>query len=106
MTRLGYAQPALDDLRDILDYINESDPAAARRVLGAIRHVADLLPSNPKLGKRGRVRRTRELVVAGAPYIIVDQLSSDAIVVLAILHTARDLPRALRGRLTRREQIP
>ena len=99
MKRLSYAEPALGDLQAILDYIHEHDPRAAQRVLGAIRRVADLLPANPKLGKPGRYRGTRELHVAGLPYVIVYRLEPEAVSVVAILHTARDLPRAIRARM-------
>ena len=99
MRRLHYAEPALRDLQAILDYIHERDPRAAQGVLGAIRRLADLLPANPKLGKPGRHRGTRELYVAGLPYVIVYRLTSDAVSVVSVLHTARDLPRAIRARM-------
>lgn len=56
--------------------------------------MVNLRSANPKLGKTGRVRGTREIVVAGASYVIV--YTPEAVSIVAVLHTARDLPHVLR----------
>jgi toxin ParE1/3/4 len=45
------------------------------------------------MGPVGRVRNTRELVFSNLPYIVVYRLS-DAVDILAVVHTARKWPKA------------
>ena len=53
----------------IMDYIAEDSPAAALDVDEAIEHQADGLVQHPEIGRRGRVRGTRELVVRFIKYV-------------------------------------
>lgn len=44
----------------------------------AVRHLVD----NPHMGRLGRVKGTRELVVSGMPYVIAYRVETDAVVIL------------------------
>lgn len=46
------------------------------------------LADNPLAGRRGRALGTRELVVAGTPYIVVYR-TREVVEVLAVVHGAR-----------------
>jgi toxin ParE1/3/4 len=45
------------------------------------------------MGRIGRRKGTRELVVAGLPYFVVYRLRASTIEVLRVIHGARDWPR-------------
>lgn len=96
--RLVYTDPAEHDLDTIVDHIALDNPAAAEKVLRAIRDTAARLVSFPDMGRVGRLPDTREFTVTGLPYLIVYQVASDTVTVLAVFHGARDLPKALTDR--------
>ncbi len=54
-------------LVNIGEYIAQDDPAAAERTLRHIIEQVSGLAFYPRLGRRGRVEGTRELVIAGTP---------------------------------------
>jgi addiction module RelE/StbE family toxin len=87
-----WRRQAEQDLQRIVDFILERNPAAARSVCDRIeRRVAELL-DHPQSGRRGRVVGTRELIVAGTPYIVAYRVKGRQIDVLAVLHGARRWP--------------
>ncbi len=96
--RLVFAEPAAGDLDSILDYIALDNQAAAETVYRSIVTSAERLTQFPKMGRAGRLPRTRELPVPSTPYIIVYEVSPDAMTILAVFHGARDLARALAER--------
>ena len=96
--RVAYASAARRDLDAIIDYISLEDRAAAERVFFAISDSVDRLADYPNMGHVGRVPDTRELSVKGLPYIVVYEVSAEAVTVLAVFHGARDLARAMADR--------
>ena len=58
----------------------------------AMRAAAARLLDNPALGRPGRVPGTRELVVAGTPYILPYRVQGEIIQILHVLHGARRWP--------------
>ena len=93
-----YASAARLDLNAIIDYISLEDRAAAERVFYAISDSVSRLGDYPNMGHVGRVPDTRELSVTGLPYIVVYEVSAEAVTVLAVFHGARDLARAMAER--------
>lgn len=85
-----WTRTALRDLQSLHGYIRRDNPGAAdaytERILAAI----DLLPMHPGMGRPGRVKGTRELVVA--PYIVVYRVHKETIGLAAIIHAARRWP--------------
>lgn len=98
MKRLLYAEAARDDLSSIIDYIALDSSDAARDVFGKIAAAVERLTEFPDLGHIGRVPQTRELSVTGLPYVVVYQVSAEAVTVVAVFHGARDLARAIAER--------
>ena len=96
--RVTYASAARRDLDAIIDYISLEDRAAAERVFYAVSDSVDRLADYPNMGHVGRVPDTRELSVKGLPYIVVYEVSAEAVTVLAVFHGARDLARAMAER--------
>jgi toxin ParE1/3/4 len=69
--------------------IQVDNPAAASRVIRAIREEVRLLAENPLMGRVGGVVGTRELVVRAYPYIVIYRVGAEAVRVLAVIHTSR-----------------
>ena len=99
MKQLVIAEPATRDLERIVEYIALDNPVAAERVYWGIVSAAERLPAFPALGRPGRHPETRELSIADLPYLIVYEVSPEAVTILAVFHTSRDLAKALHDRI-------
>jgi toxin ParE1/3/4 len=75
-----------------LAYIAERNPWAAIDMGDAIDAAAARLVDHPYIGRPGRVKDTRELVVSGTPFIIVYRVETQAIVIVRFLHGAQKWP--------------
>jgi toxin ParE1/3/4 len=93
--RIEWHPFARTDLSELVTYISTDNPKAAYRIHDEIRRQIGLLAANPKAGRPGRVSGTRELVIAGTPYIAAYRVSGDVATILRLLHGARRWPRAL-----------
>jgi len=95
MPQLDWSSEALADIQELRDYITERNRTAASAVFLRIVERAGLLIEQPKFGRPGRVRGTRELVIPGTPFIIVYAiLDADTIRILGVRHGARHWPRS------------
>lgn len=90
--RLIWSAQARRDLKDIGMYIARNNRQAAVAMIKRIVATAESLIDFPEMGQRGRVSDTRELIVPGAPYIVVYRLGVRAIRIIAIMHTSREWP--------------
>ena len=99
MKHLVIAEPAARDLEAIIYYIALENPTAAEDVYRGIVEAARKLPQFPALGRPGRHPETRELSVPNLPYLIVYEVGANAVTILAVFHTSRDLAQALRERM-------
>ena len=93
---LVWTTRALTEFDEIIAYIRSQDPATADRAVARIDERVGLLLSHPRLGRPGRVRGTRELVVA--PFVVAYEVVDGLIVVLAVLRGSRRWPRKFRAR--------
>jgi toxin ParE1/3/4 len=88
-----WSPEAIEDLAALRAYIEQDDPASARRVaLHIIHNVEILLPANPEMGRAGRVPGTRELVIPRTPFIVPYRLQGRTIQILRVFHGARRWP--------------
>ncbi len=95
MSQILWTLPAVEHLKEIRAYISQGSPAAASRVVKAIREQVKPLAQHPQIGRSGIIEGTRELVVSRLPYLVVYQLQDDIVTVLAVVHTARNWPDTL-----------
>jgi len=91
---------ALQDLRDIHDYIALDDPGAATRVIDACEETVSLISNNPEIGvARPRLRNLRSMIVTEFPnYLVFYRLASGRVEIVRVLHGARDLHSILTSR--------
>ena len=65
---------------------------SALKVYEAIRRQVGVLAEYPQLGRVGRVRGTRELVITDLPYIVAYYIKGQEVRILTVLHTSRQWP--------------
>lgn len=88
-----WSPEAIDDLAALRGFIEQDDPAAARKVaLHILHNVEVLLPNNPEMGRPGRVPGTRELVIPRTPFIVPYRVVGSTIQILRVFHGARRWP--------------
>jgi len=90
--RIIWSATAIANLVAIRQYVEQDKPEAARRLANRILQSVDLLAKYPYLGHPGRETETRELIVAGTPYIISYQVHRGRLAILAVLHAAQGRP--------------
>jgi toxin ParE1/3/4 len=83
---------ALNDLEGIRRYIAHENPTASARIRATIRNAVEQLADHPHLGRPGRVEGTRELVIAGTPFIVVYRVHNNRVRILSVIHGARRWP--------------
>jgi toxin ParE1/3/4 len=63
-------------------------------VMSIIDSVYLILPDHPRAGRQGRLKNTRELVIDGAPFIVIYQenIITSTVEILRVLHDAQQWP--------------
>jgi toxin ParE1/3/4 len=94
--KIIWRKGAQDDLNCVFDYVLQADPQAAVRLFETIRSKIERLAEFPGLGRPGRVENTRELVIAGTPYLVAYTVDPrlGAVIVLRVLHGRQVWPEA------------
>ena len=80
------------DREAAIDYIAQDNLSAALNQLDEIEGQTDRLADYPKLGRPGRVKGTRELVVNRTPFIVVYRIKGKIVQILRVLHGAQQWP--------------
>lgn len=95
MLSIVWRASALNDLVEIIGYIADRDPAAARRMRDRL--VAAVMPAirHPGIFRPGRVPGTRE-IIAHPNYIIIYRVTDQHIEVVSVLHSRQEYPPSIR----------
>lgn len=93
--RIVWTKRALSHIESIGAFLEERNPAAATRLLNAIRSSVESLAQHPLRTRIGRSPRTRELVVGRTPYVVAYRVRGSDIQVLAVIHGAQRWPKRL-----------
>jgi addiction module RelE/StbE family toxin len=93
MMAVFWTPEAQQDRNDIYDYIEADNPAATLTLDELFAKNAARLLEYPGLGRIGRVKGTRELVVH-PNYVVISDLAGDRVRVLRVIHAARHWPSA------------
>lgn len=91
MLPIVWRASARDDLLQIIRYIANEDPKAARQLKERLESVVLPLAEHPYLYRFGRVPGTRELI-AHPNYILVYRVAADAVEVVNVLHARQQYP--------------
>ena len=75
-----------------LDYIAQDNPLAAIDQDERIEHQIDMLLQHPQMGRPGRKKGTRELVISRTPFIVVYRAKGARIEIIRLLHGAQQWP--------------
>ena len=88
--RIEWSSGAQEELWSIIDYIDDRNPQAARKLYREIEAVVLSLPLNPLMYRLGRVDNTREIIVH-PNYLVVYRVIGH-IEVLSVIHAKREYP--------------
>lgn len=91
--KVVWSPQAIRDRENAYEFIERESPLGAVTVDRAIVEQVQLLADHPFVGRAGRVRDTRELVISGTHYIVVYRIDSE-VLLLRVLHTAQRWPRS------------
>ncbi|RFO97971.1 type II toxin-antitoxin system mRNA interferase toxin, RelE/StbE family [Rhodoferax lacus] len=89
---LLWLQRAIDDRDAQLDYIADDNPTAAISQGDRIAQQVEMLLQHPKIGRPGRVKGTRELVISHTPFLVIYRIKGNRIEILRLLHGAQQWP--------------
>jgi len=87
-----YTTLAIQDMRQAYAYIAENNPQSAQAIIERIEKGIDMLCAHPNLGRLGRLKETRELVIVRTPFIVVYRPRKSVLWILSILHTSKMYP--------------
>jgi toxin ParE1/3/4 len=90
--RVRWLRGALRNLHRALDYIAKDNPGAATEVGERIHEAAMQLEHHPFMGRPGRLKGTRELIVPRLPYVIRYRIQKETVEILRIHHMAQRWP--------------
>lgn len=81
------------DLRNLLEYLADRNPAAADRLSRRLEHAINSLAANPELGReRPDLGPDLRSLPVENTYIIIYRPAESGITVARIIHGSRDLP--------------
>lgn len=89
---IDWTRNAKAQLLRLDDYIFERSPKGAERVVDDIYDAVNLLQNLPFLGRDGRVKGTREIVISKTPYVVAYRIQRETIQILAVIHGAQRWP--------------
>ncbi len=89
--KVKWTRRALTSLGLIADYIAKDNPTAANRTVNTLFEAATRLGDSPRMGRRGRVEGTRELVISRL-YIMPYRIENNEVQILHIFHAKRKWP--------------
>ena len=81
-----WSHRAINHLIALRDYISEDNPRSAASVARRILDAAELLTTQPQIGRPGRITGIRELVISGTPYIVPYWVRRGTLELLAVFH--------------------
>ena len=93
--KLRWTRLAITDLDSVFAYVAADNPTAANRLVERIERAVTILRQHPTPGRTGRRLGTRELIVAGTPFVIPYRVRRNTIEILALIHGARKWPENL-----------
>lgn len=88
-----WTRAAIRDLTQIREYIARENPGAAREIALRIVDASERVIQFPEAGRVGRVKGTRESIVAGTQYLIVYRIKKKAVHFARVPHGSQERPK-------------
>ncbi len=90
--QIQWTKNANHNLDQIEEFITQDNPFAAIDTVIKIIKTVEALSEHPAMGRVGRIHNTRELIIAGTPYIIAYRVKAKNIQILRVLHSSMQWP--------------
>lgn len=90
--QLEWSLRSAEQLVEIEKFIARENPAMAAMVVDRIIATAARLSVFPQVGRVGRVRGTRELIITRYPYIVVYRVLRTKVQVVRVVHQSKKYP--------------
>jgi toxin ParE1/3/4 len=90
--QVRWLRSALKNLEQAHNYIAKEDPDAALKLVIKIQVAVEQLTEFPQMGRAGRVKGTREVVIIHTPYILIYRIKGNTAEILRVLHSSRQYP--------------
>jgi addiction module RelE/StbE family toxin len=90
--KTNWSAQAERDADEIWTFIAVDNPDAADRVIARFHSAVLALGEQPKMGRQGRIKGTREFAVSGTPYVLFYEIAAGTIEIRRVIHGARDWP--------------
>jgi toxin ParE1/3/4 len=87
--RVRYTPRARNDLRDILEYLDERSPKGASNVERVLQNTLKLIEQFPESGRLAGEQGVRVLPVGRYPYLVYRQITAGEAWIVHIRHAAR-----------------
>lgn len=91
MLQIVWADEARNDLRNLINYVSERNPPAAKRILALLESAITPAVEHPYLFRPGRQPGTREIVIH-PNYIWVYEVCNGLLNVIRVLHARQQYP--------------
>jgi toxin ParE1/3/4 len=92
MRTINYSPEAIEDLTDIVAYLDQYSPPAADRLAEAVDQRGELLAGQPGIGReRSDLKAGLRSTVVEKVYLIFDRYDSNVLEIARVLHGAHDL---------------
>jgi len=97
MAKVIWTEPALDQVREILEFVAKKSSSKGEQLSAKLFHAVDLLETNPRMGRQVpefRLAHLRELIVNS--HRILYLLRNDICSIVTVVHSSRDLANLIR----------
>jgi toxin ParE1/3/4 len=91
--QVRWTRQALLNLEHAVEYISTDSPTVANQVAQKTWNSFQLLREHPRIGRPGRVKGTREMVIPGLPYVVPYMEENGIVFILRILHSSMKWPK-------------
>jgi plasmid stabilization system protein ParE len=99
MAEVNWAEPALEQLREITEYLDEHSPNAALDLHARVHQATQLLGTSPRMGRvvpEFKIEHFREVIVKPYRVMYVVQDDPDTCIIVAVVHGRRDVASLIR----------
>ena len=90
--QLEWTERASEDVLAIYSYIAQDNRTAAESVVRHLISSGERLRHFPALGRPGRRKGTRELILTRYPYLLVYRVSTRKVSIVTVVHQRRRFP--------------